>query len=195
MDVIGCVHTPLFFLLLVYASAHGKTHGVVKILLLFIRCNKWSSIYQTYQYEMLFSEFMVHQSILCYKDLPPRHFLVLSTTGRRTRVMNWKSVCIVLCSIVEIYTEQRAFVNRINFLFSFEENCRWIISITLRSLWWTCAIARYVWTMALAFPKWWLRGCRHGTRKTVKKFGGMQLQELLDEDDSQKKTTRRTIGR
>ena len=55
---------------------------------------------------------------------------------RWARVMNWKSVCVVLCccvQCVEIYTEQRAFAESMNFLFSFEENGRRIILITSRS--------------------------------------------------------------
>ena len=54
---------------------------------------------------------MVHQSSLCYEDLIVRHFVVSSTSVRRARVINWKSVCVVLCycvQYVEIYIEQRA---------------------------------------------------------------------------------------
>ena len=61
---------------------------------------------------------------------------------------------------IEIYIEQ----NSIKFMFPFEDNCYRIISITSRSLWWTWFIASYVWTMIMAFQKWWLR---HNTiRKT-----------------------------
>ena len=70
---------------------------------------------------------------------------------------------------IEIYTEQRAFVDRINLLFSFEEHWCWIIPITSRSLRWICSIVRYVWTMVSAFQKWWLRGCRQGTWRIAKK--------------------------
>ena len=66
---------------------------------------------------------MVHQSSLCYKDLTLRHFVVSSTSVRCARVINRKSVCIMLCyciQYVEIYTEERAFAD-INFLFSFEK--------------------------------------------------------------------------
>ena len=76
---------------------------------------------------------MVHQSSLCYKDLTPRHFVVTSTNVRRARVINWKSVCTVLCccvQCVENYTEQIAFADGIDFLFSFEEKCCQIIPIT-----------------------------------------------------------------
>ena len=54
-----------------------------------------------------FRQQMVHQSSLCYKDLTLRHFVVSSTSVRRARVMNWKSVCIVLCcaQYLEIYIE------------------------------------------------------------------------------------------
>ena len=70
-----------------------------------------------------FRQQMVHQSSLCYKELTLRHFVVSSTCVRRVRVIYWKSVCIVLCccvQYVEIYTEQRASTDSINFLFSFE---------------------------------------------------------------------------
>ena len=61
----------------------------------------------------------------CYKDLTLRHFVESSTSVRGARGISRKSVCIVLCCVqyVEIYTEQRAFVDGVNFLFSFEENC------------------------------------------------------------------------
>ena len=114
---------------------------------------------------------MVHQSSSCYKDLTPRHFVVSSTSVRCARVINWKSVSIVLCccvQYVEIYTEQRAFADSINFFFSLEENCCRIMTITSRSLWWTCFIARYVRTVVSTFQKWWLRGCRQGTCKSAK---------------------------
>ena len=94
-----------------------------------------------------FRQQMVHQSSLCYKDLTPRHFVESSTSVRHARVINWKSVCIVPCCYVlyvEIYTEQKTFTGSINFLFSFEGNCCWIISITSRSLRRTCSIATYV---------------------------------------------------
>ena len=67
-----------------------------------------------------FRQQMAHQSSLCYKDLTLRHFVVSSTSVRRTRVLNWISVCTVLCcciQYVEIYTEERAFGNNINFCF------------------------------------------------------------------------------
>ena len=107
-----------------------------------------------------FTQQMVHQRAVCAIKIWHCAFFVSSTSVRRARVINWKSVCIVWCSCVqyiEIYTEQRAFADGINFLFSFEENCCWIISITSRSLWWTYSIARYVWTIVSAFQKWWLR--------------------------------------
>ena len=44
-----------------------------------------------------FRQQMVHQSRLCYKDLTLLHFGVSSTSVRRARVINWKSVCTVLC--------------------------------------------------------------------------------------------------
>ena len=103
---------------------------------------------------------MVHLSSLRCKDLTLRHFVVPSTNVRRVRVINWKSICIVLCccvQFVEICTEQGAFVDGIIFLFSFEENCSWTVLITSRSLWWTCSIARHLWTIVSAFQKWWLR--------------------------------------
>ena len=61
---------------------------------------------------------MVHQSSLRYKDLTLRHSVVSSTSVRRVRVMNWKSVCMALCcyvQYVEIYIKQMAFANSINF--------------------------------------------------------------------------------
>ena len=60
---------------------------------------------------------MVHQSSLCYKDLALRHFVVSSTSVRRARVINWKSVYVMYCCVqyVEKYTEQRAFADSINF--------------------------------------------------------------------------------
>ena len=115
---------------------------------------------------------MVHQSSLCYNDLTLHHFVVSSTSVEHLRVSNWKSMCMVLCccvQYVEIYTEQRIFADSI-FCFLWRNYCR-NISITPRSLWWTCSIARYVWTMVSAFQKWWLR---HKTRKKVKKFKNMQ---------------------
>ena len=113
---------------------------------------------------------MVHHSSLCYKNLIVRHFVVSPTSVRRVRVINWKSVCIVCCCVqyVVIYTEQTAFADSTYFLYSFEENCCRFTSITSRSLWWTCSIAIYVWTMVSAFQKWWLLGCRQGTWKTEK---------------------------
>ena len=61
-------------------------------------------------------------------DLILPHFVVSSTSVRRTRVINLKIVCLMLCccvQCVEIYTEQTAFADNINFLFSFEETwCR-----------------------------------------------------------------------
>lgn len=63
---------------------------------------------------------------------------------------------------------------QIHFLFSFEENCCWIIPITSRSLWWICSIARYVWTMVSMLQKWWFRCCNQRTwkiAKTVRTFG------------------------
>ena len=67
-----------------------------------------------------------------------------STRVGRARVTNWKSVCVVLCcctQYVEIYTEERAFEDSINFLFSFEENCCWIIPTT--SMMWN---SKHYWT-------------------------------------------------
>ena len=49
-------------------------------------------------------------------------------------------------------------------MFSFEENCCW-------SLRWICSIARYVWTIALAFQKWWLR---HKTRRKTRNMENRQ---------------------
>ena len=121
-----------------------------------------------------FRRHMVHQNSIYYKGLTPRHFVVSSTSVRRGRVINWKSVCIVLC---------------INFLFSLEENCCWIIMITWRSLWWTCSIARQVWTMVSSYQTWWFR---HKTRrktmnmencKKKKDVENGELQALLDGDD------------
>jgi len=43
---------------------------------------------------------MVHQSSLCYKDLTLRSFVVSSTSVRCAQVINWKSVCMVLCCCV-----------------------------------------------------------------------------------------------
>ena len=83
------------------------------------------------------------------------------------------------------FIQQRAFVDNNNFLFSFEENYCWITPITSRSLRWTCSIARYVWTIFLAFQKRSLQGWRQGTWKPPKKFEAVELQALLDEDVSQ----------
>ena len=44
-----------------------------------------------------FTQQMVHQNSLCYKDWTMRHFVVSSTSVRRARVINWKSVCVVSC--------------------------------------------------------------------------------------------------
>ena len=63
---------------------------------------------------------MAQQSSLCYKDLTLRHFIVSQTSVRRARVINWKSVCTMLCGCVqyvEIYTKRRASANRIDFCF------------------------------------------------------------------------------
>ena len=71
-----------------------------------------------------FRQQMVHRSSLCYKDLTLRYFVVSSTSVGRARVINLKNVCVVLrCCVqyVEMYTEQRAFENGTNFLFSFEK--------------------------------------------------------------------------
>ena len=67
-----------------------------------------------------FGQQMVYQSSLCYKDLTLRHFVVSSTSVRHAGVKNQKSVYIMLCccvQYVEIYTEQRAFADSINFRF------------------------------------------------------------------------------
>ena len=101
-----------------------------------------------------FRQQMVQRSGLCYKDLTLHYFVVSSTSVWCARVINWKSLWIVLCcsvQYVEIYTERRVFVDSINLLFSFEKNCCRIIPITSRSLWWICSIARYTWTMVSAF--------------------------------------------
>jgi len=47
--------------------------------------------------------------------------------------------------------------------------CGIILSITWRSLWWTCSIAKNMWTMVSAFQNWRFRCCRQGTRKTAQK--------------------------
>ena len=111
------------------------------------------------------------QFVLCVLTL--RHLVVSSTNVRRARVINWKIVCVVLCcdQCVQIYTEQISFVGGINFLFSFEENCYWIVPITSRSLWWTCSIAKYVWMMVSAFQKRYLR---HKTRRKTRNMENIQ---------------------
>ena len=45
---------------------------------------------------------MVHQSSLRYKDLTLHHFVVSSICDRRARLINWKSVCLVLCCCVRL---------------------------------------------------------------------------------------------
>ena len=138
-----------------------------------------------------FRQQMVHKSSLCYEDLTLRHFVVTSTSVKRAQVINWKSVRIVLCCCVLLRRYlywTKSIRGYHQFLFSFEENCCWIISITSRSLWWTCSIARYVWTMVSAFQKWWRR---HKKRKETRnmeirqKFEDMELQALMDKSDSQ----------
>ena len=113
--------------------------------------------YQVYDFEMRISNNRWCTRAICaIKNLTLHHFVVSSTNVRRARVINWKSVCIVLCccvEYVEIYTENRAFADSINFLFWFDQNCCWIIPFTSRSSWWTCSIIRYLWTMVSAFQK------------------------------------------
>ena len=72
-----------------------------------------------------FRQQMLHQSSLCCKDLTPSHFIVSLTSVGRARVINWKSVCAVLCCCVQyigIYAEQRAFVDGINFCFRLKKS-------------------------------------------------------------------------
>ena len=146
-----------------------------------------------------FGQQMVHQSSLCYKDLTLHHFVVSSTSIRRARVLNWKSVFTVLCCFVryvEIYIGQRTFANWSNFLFLFEENYWRIIPITSRSLWWTCPIARYLWTMISAFQKWWLQGCRQRTWKTAKEIRKCEIASIVGRRWlANTKSTRWVIGR
>ena len=57
-------------------------------------------------------------------DLTLRDFVVSSTSIGRARVINWKSVCTVLCCCVhcvEIYTEQREFADSFDFLFNLKK--------------------------------------------------------------------------
>ena len=106
--------------------------------------------------------------------------------------INWKCVhrVVLLCQYVEINTEQRVLAKGINFLFSFEENCFWIIPTTSRSLWWTCFVARYVWMMVLMFQKWWLRQktrrkIRNMEKRQKSQRSGIASTVLMDKDNSQ----------
>ena len=63
---------------------------------------------------------MVYRINLCRKDLTLHHCVVSSTSVGRARVINWKSVCIVLCCCfryVEKYTKER--VSRTVLIFCF----------------------------------------------------------------------------
>ena len=135
--------------------------------------------YQVYKYELRISDNRWCTCEVCAMKIWLCTIIVSSTSVRRLRVINWKRVWIVLCCCVQCV--ERAFADSINFLFSFEENCCWIIPITSSSLWWTCSTTRHVWTIVSVFEKWWFRGCKQGTRKT----DDVELQALLDEDDSQ----------
>ena len=134
---------------------------------------------------------MVHQRSLCYKNLIQRHFVVSSTNVRRARVIKWKNVCIVLCcwvQYVEINTEQKAFVDSINFLFSFEKTAAESHRL-LRE-----AYGRHVPSQDKS-GRWFRRfksgdfdarqEGRQGMWKSVKKFEDVHFQALLDEDNSQ----------
>ena len=139
---------------------------------------------------------MVHQSSLCYKDLTVRHFVVSSTSVRRARVINWISACIVLCCCVFnmskfIPNEKQS---RAAMIFCFQLKK----SDYLEKPWWTCSIARYVWTMVSAFQKCWLR---HKTRSKTRnteyrhKIRRCRMASTVGRRwFSNTKTTRRAIG-
>ena len=123
-----------------------------------------------------FRQQMVHQSSSCY---------VIKI--KRVRVINWKRVCsvVLFCSLCQNLYRTKSIRVQHYILFSFEENCCWIIPITSRNSWLKCSIAKCAWTMVSVFQKWWLRGSRQGTWKITKKFENVELQGLLGEDDSQ----------
>ena len=69
-----------------------------------------------------------------------RHCAILLCQMRTNEKL--KSVCIMLCccvKYVEICTEQRELADGIDFLFSFEENCRWVTPISSKNLRRTCS--------------------------------------------------------
>ena len=112
------------------------------------------------------------------------------------KLEKWVHSVVSLCSIVVIYSEQWTFAGGINFLFSFEENCCWIIPSVSGSLRWTCSIARYAWTMVSVFEKWRLRGCRQRTWKTAKKIRRCGIVSIVGGRwFANTKTTRRVIER
>ena len=77
-------------------------------------------MHQVYKYETRSSYNTWCTRAVCVIDLTLRHFVVSSTSVRHARAINSKRVCAVLgCCIqyVEIYIEQRAFADSINFCF------------------------------------------------------------------------------
>ena len=81
-----------------------------------IKMNSSSNITGIQVWNVHFRQQVAHQSSLCFKDMGT----VPSTTIRPARVINWKSVCIVLCCCVqyfEIYTEHWTFADSVKFLF------------------------------------------------------------------------------
>ena len=70
---------------------------------------------------------MVYRSSLCYKDDTAPFCCVNNKCQTGTSDKWWwkvvESVCVVCVQYVKIFIEQKAFVDGINFLISFEENC------------------------------------------------------------------------
>lgn len=113
------------------------------------------------------------------------HFFVSSTSDRRTWVINWEGVCIVLwCCVqyVEIYTEYRALTDSINVCFHLKKK------LMLNHTDYLEAYGEHT----LSEDTWerWFRRSRDGDfdvsdkERGNKKYEDMKLQALLYEDSA-----------
>ena len=82
------------------ARVWDRIHYPVTLLLSRSHIRVFRLFYQAYKFEMRISNNRSgNPSSLCYEDLTLRHFVVSSISVRRARVMNWESMCIVLCCV------------------------------------------------------------------------------------------------
>ena len=137
---------------------------------------------------------MVHQSCLCYKDLTLRNSIVSSTGKCQTRTNDNLEKCVhsvvLLCSICQnLYRTMSIRGQHQLFVFIWRKlllnHTDYFEKLMVKMF----HHKRYVWTMVSAFRKWWLR---HKTERKTRnmenrqKIEEVELQALIDEDDSQK---------